>query len=256
MEIDDIKNSGDLEAYVCGALTRQETMTIAKLVKQHPELELEIELIENAYFKLAAGMAPAIDQIALFETIKGYIKENKAKAAQNHWSQYIGWAAAILLLVGAGYLFNENTGLNEQVVSIEQKNDILNNEVENLDSLNTDYQEALAFIKDPNTVKVNLAGQGNHTSAGAVAFHNPRQKVTYLDISGLPEAPANMTYQLWSLTLNPLTPTNLGIVSATRDGFIEFLNANDTQAFGITLEEAGGSATPTLERLYTLGVIN
>jgi anti-sigma-K factor RskA len=105
-------------------------------------------------------------------------------------------------------------------------------------------------------VKVNLAGQGNHTSAGTVAFHNPTQKVTYLDISGLPEAPANMTYQLWSLTLNPLTPTNLGIVSATRDGFIEFSNANDTQAFGITLEEAGGSATPTLERLYTLGAIN
>ncbi|BAO56075.1 anti-sigma factor [Nonlabens marinus] len=255
MEIQEIKNSGDLEAYVCGALTRQETLAIAKLIKQNPELEEEVERIESAYFQLAAGIAPAVDQVALYESIKAYIKEDKAKAENNHWSQYLGWAASLLLFLGCGYLFYENTDITEQMVSVEQKNEFLTNEVTDLDSLNADYQEALAFIKDPNTVKVNLAGQGNHTTAGAVAFHNAEKDVTYLDITGLPEAPANMTYQLWSLTLNPLTPTNLGLVASSSKTMLEFTNANDTQAFGITLEEAGGSPTPTLERLYTLGAI-
>ncbi|WP_194852388.1 anti-sigma factor [Nonlabens antarcticus] len=255
MDIQDTKNSGDLEAYVCGALTRQENMAIAKLVRENPELEEEVEAIERAYFKLAAGIAPAADEIAIYESIKGYIREGKAKSEDNHWSQYLGWAAAIVLLFGTSYMFYQNTELNDEMISIVQKNQILNVEVESLDSLNLDYKEALAFIKKPNTLKINLAGQGDHGTANAVVFHNKEQNITYLDITGLPDAPANMTYQLWSLTLNPLTPTNLGIVAVDNKNLIEFTNPNDTEAFGITLEEAGGSPTPTLERLYTLGAI-
>ena len=32
-------------------------------------------------------------------------------------------------------------------------------------------------------------------------------------------------------------------------------NANESEAFGITLEPEGGSETPTLEQLYTLGAV-
>ncbi len=35
----------------------------------------------------------------------------------------------------------------------------------------------------------------------------------------------------------------------------ELPNANETEAFGITLEPEGGSESPTLEQLYTLGVV-
>ncbi|WP_338038976.1 anti-sigma factor [Maribacter litopenaei] len=33
-------------------------------------------------------------------------------------------------------------------------------------------------------------------------------------------------------------------------------NPNESEAFGITLEPAGGSESPTLEQLYTLGVVS
>lgn len=68
-----------------------------------------------------------------------------------------------------------------------------------------------------------------------------------------------MVYQLWSLTLDPLTPTSLGTLPIEKESYNKLLridNAYDTQAFGITLEEAGGADAPTLERLYTLGVID
>ena len=35
----------------------------------------------------------------------------------------------------------------------------------------------------------------------------------------------------------------------------EVENVNEAQAFGITLEPAGGSAGPTMEQLYTLGKV-
>lgn len=256
MEIEELKNSGDLEAYVCGALTLEESRTISKLVEEHEELQIEVQYIEDVLFRLAAGIAPNFDEVEIYENLRRYVKEHSPQNDEVSWSQYLGWAAAILLFVGAGFLYHERTELNEQIVDIERTNTFLNNELEQLDELNADYQEALAFIKNKNTVKVNLAGQGNHINANAVAFHNPQLDKTYVDISGLPDAPANMTYQLWSLTLNPLTPTNLGIVALNDKELIMFNNGFETEAFGITLEDAGGSDTPTLERLYTLGAIN
>ena len=80
----------------------------------------------------------------------------------------------------------------------------------------------------------------------------------YLDLQGLPEPPEGKVYQVWSLILDPLTPTSLGTI----DDFLQddnkifkLENANKSQAFGITLEPAGGSVSPTLEQLYTLGAL-
>lgn len=255
MDIDAIKESGDLEAYVCGVLTLEESREISRLVTQNEELQVEVQLIEDAYFKLAAGIAPSIDEVAIYENLNRYIQEHAPKNNDHNWNQYLGWAAALLLFVSAGYFFHEKTQLDEKIVEIERTNSILNTELDQLDILNADYQEALAFIKDQNTVKVNLAGQGDHLDANAVAFHNADLNITYIDISGLPDTPANMTYQLWSLTLNPLTPTDLGVVSIGDSPLLKIDNRFETQAFGITLEDAGGSESPTLKRLYTLGVI-
>ena len=80
-----------------------------------------------------------------------------------------------------------------------------------------------------------------------------------MDAQGLPDPPPNTVYQVWSLKLSPLTPTSLGIIdSFTTDEnkIFEIKNANESEAFGITLEPAGGSATPTMEQLYTLGVVS
>lgn len=103
-----------------------------------------------------------------------------------------------------------------------------------------------------------LAGQAVYPEAYAKAYWNKNTNTVYLDLAGLPEPPEGKVYQVWSLTLNPLTPTNLGTIDdfKTDDNKIFSLaNTNKSEAFGITLEPAGGSLSPTLEQLYTLGVI-
>jgi anti-sigma-K factor RskA len=67
-----------------------------------------------------------------------------------------------------------------------------------------------------------------------------------------------MVYQVWALKLNPLTPTSIGLLenfSSENQKLFAVDNANKAEAFGITLEPAGGSKTPTMERLYTLGKV-
>jgi anti-sigma-K factor RskA len=262
MDTQELINSGDLELYVCGVLELERSIEITQELKNNIPLQLEVQSIEETYMKLASGVAPTTNEVELFDKLQAIIGKDHSQSNTSSWSNYIGWAAAVALLFGSGYLYTNNTDLQEnntslenQIVTAEQEREILNTEIENTRQVNNDYEEALAFIKNKNTVKVNLAGQTGFESSYATAFHNPVENVTYIDVAGLPEAPQGKSYQLWSLTLNPLTPTSLGVVENSND-LIRIENANSTEAFGITLEEYGGAEGPNLEQLYTLGVIN
>jgi hypothetical protein len=55
-----------------------------------------------------------------------------------------------------------------------------------------------------------------------------------------------------------LTPTNIGLLSdfsSNTEKIFALEKTGDTEAFGITLEPAGGSKSPTMEQLYTLGKV-
>ncbi|MGB5982389.1 MAG: anti-sigma factor [Nonlabens sp.] len=258
----DLIQSGNLEAYVCGVLSDEESTEISLQLKGNKVLREEVEKIENCYIKLAEGVAPETDEHKIFDKLLKTLDANKKTHNKGSFVPYLGWAAAIALLLVCGYLYtsvNEFSGINDnlgkQISNIEQDKEFLESEITDLETKNSSYQEAIAFIREPETVKVNLAGQGDFSSTSAVAFHNAKQNVTYLDIDNLPEAPVDKTYQLWSLTLNPLTPTSLGVIEKS-ESLLRIDNPNATQAFGITLEKAGGSPSPNLEQLYTLGVID
>ncbi len=80
----------------------------------------------------------------------------------------------------------------------------------------------------------------------------------HIDALGLPEPPEGKVYQIWSLKLNPLSPTSLGLLSdfeSDSHKVYTLENEFESEAFGITLEPKGGSSSPTLEQLYTLGVV-
>lgn len=262
METQDLINSGDLELYVCGVLDLERSIEITQQIKNNITLQLEVQKIEETYMKLASGLSPNNNEVELYDKLQAIIGENNTEKNTSSRSNYLGWAAAIALLLTSGYLFmnnanllESNTALENQITTVQQDKQILNNEIENTLAIKNDYEEALTFIKDKNTVKVNLNGQKGFENSYATAFHNPVENVTYIDVAGLPQAPQGKSYQLWSLTLNPLTPTSLGVVENS-ERLLRIENANASEAFGITLEEYGGAEGPNLEQLYTLGVIN
>lgn len=67
-----------------------------------------------------------------------------------------------------------------------------------------------------------------------------------------------MVYQVWALKISPLTPASIGLLEnfdANEQKLFAVNNANEAEAFGITLEPNGGSSTPTMQQLYTLGKV-
>lgn len=249
-------DSGELELYVCGALDPAREREISTLIKSAPRVKEEVLAIEHAYTQLAAGLAPEGNE-AIYDRLLEVINKEKATARKSPVLSYLGWAAAVVFIVSTAYLFNQNTAVKADLNKIVSQKEVTVKQLELETKQKESYVATLDALSDPNTIKVTLAGQGKFENTSAVAFYNAQTATTYFNLAGLPKAPDDMVYQLWSLKLDPLTPTSLGITENTGDSASLFAvaNENTSEAFGITLEPAGGSASPNLELLYTLGVV-
>jgi anti-sigma-K factor RskA len=145
------------------------------------------------------------------------------------------------------------------VVNVEKEKTNLQKTVIDLRSKNRQTQTALAVVRDTKNMVISLGGQAVSPKSYAKIYWNKETEVVYVDASGLPEPPEGMVYQIWSLKLQPqLTPTSIGLLSnfkANTEKIFSVEKTADAEAFGITLEPAGGSKSPTMEQLYTLGKV-
>lgn len=255
--------SGVLELYVAGQLSEEENLKVAEYAKLYSDIQKEIEAIEASILALSKTAAPKVNLSFsdVYEKIKNYrdakvVPINKSTLS---WSSYMGWAASILLLIGGVYLFNQNEKLQSQIEVVEGQRINLEEQINEAKISLTKSEELLATIRDKNITVIPLGGQEVSPTSYAKAYWNKKEEKLYIDAQGLPEPPDGMVYQVWSLKLNPLTPTSVGLL----EDFIEddnrifnLTNANASEAFGITLEPSGGSKSPNLEQLYTLGVVS
>ena len=260
MDIKAYIESGILELYVAGQLSEKENQEVYELMQQYPEILQEVLEIEAAVVKLTAAVSPhAID----FESFKGKLGNSDTKVVdlkprKPNWISYTGWAASILLAGGLLWTLNQKTTLEQQLQTAETDKIYLETQIEDARTDLAATKNLLNVIRDKDIIAVPLGGQGDYANSFAKVYWNKADNTIYLDAEGLPNAPEGKVWQVWSLTLNPLTPTSLGTIDDfnTDDNKIfTIANANESQAFGITLEPEGGSESPTMEQLYTLGVV-
>ena len=253
--------SGILELYVFGKLSDEEIAEVNQMAAQYPEVKEEITAIEKAVINLSYGIAPHLSATN-FEKIRNQLLE-KQKVIQmkpkNSLTQYLGWVAAAVFVLGMGiqfYKLNESNNVID-TLSVEKSN--LQESVVDLELKNKTTNDVLTIVRDENNKVIPLGGQTVAPTAKAKIYWNQKTDEVYVDASGLPEPPEGKVYQIWSLKLQPtLTPTSIGLLADFKANDTKIFAVDKTsgaEAFGITLEPAGGSATPTMEQLYTLGKV-
>lgn len=264
MDIQEYISSGILELYVYGALTEEESKEVSKALKEHPEIREEVEEIEVALQKLSAAAAPYNPE-ALLISIRQKLEDkgsrgviNIERKSKTPWVSYIGWAASLLLLVGLFFLFEDNNDLRQQLNSEKVESARLEQQIADAREDATKTEELLTVLRDKSVSKIPLQGQAAAPGAYAAVYWNRDENTAYIDAKELPAPPRGKVYQVWSLKLDPLSPTSIGLLDQyeTDDNKIfELVNANESQAFGITLEPEGGSESPTMDQLYVLGAV-
>jgi len=182
----------------------------------------------------------------------------KEKSSTN-WSAIMGWAAAILCIGGIFWMLNKNNDLQREIKITSSENNILKEKVGTTEAALAQTETILDILRSKEYNAILLAGnQAVAPNAFAKVYFNKSGKVAYIDAKGLPQAPKGKVYQVWSLIMDPLIPSSVGLletVSKIENGIYKFENIPDPEAFGITLEPKGGSQSPTLSQLYTLGSV-
>lgn len=262
MEAQQYIESGILELYVYGLLSEKENLEISELSKKNPDIENEIISIEKAVTALSSSFSP-FHSAANFEKIKANLELKDSKTIDikkvSNWSQYAGWAAAVLLLLGFGYQTFELTKSRQAVSEAGTEKNKIQRDYAYLSEQNRETEKNLSIVRDIKNTGVTLDGQAASPASFAKVYWNKETKTTYIDAAGLPDPPKGMVYQVWSLKLSPvLTPTSIGLLDnfkANPQKMFAVSQTDSAEAFGITLEPEGGSPTPTMEQLYTLGKV-
>lgn len=264
MDIKEYIASGLLELYVAGSLSEKENQEVYEAMQQYPEIKKEVIQIELVVNKLTAAVAPRT-QITSFNDIRDRLDVNNDRVVsleqapkKPNWFSYLGWAASVALLVGFLWTYNENKQLKDEIKVADIENTVLEEKIANANKSIDKTNELIAILRDKNIESITLSGQAIAPQSYAKVYWNKEKQLAYVDVAGLPEPPSGKVYQVWSLTLNPLTPTNMGILNdflIDDNKVFTMTNTNESQAFAITLEPAGGNESPTLEQLYVLGVV-
>ncbi len=262
MNVEEYIASGILELYVAGQLSEDENLEVHGYALKYPEIMKEIEEIEAAVLALGKTVSPGLRHN--FEIISDIIdiqKETKVVELGKkdvNWSWYIGWAASLLLAVGLVWMYTQNQDLKKQIQVTETEKQTLEEQITNANTSLEKTQELLNTIRDKNITVIALGGQEVSPDSYAKAYWNKQEQKVFIDAKGLPEPPNGFVYQVWSLKLDPLTPTSIGLLedfASDQNKVFTMNNPNESEAFGITLEPEGGSESPTLEQLYALGAI-
>ncbi len=260
--MEELITSGKLELYVTDALPLEERDAITAMIKKHPEVKREVEEIERTLINLGATIAPPITtQIwsNIIRAIDGvrYLPQEK----KSNWTAMLGWAAAVAFMLGLFWTLNEKINLQDDFNSVNTQNVVLTENNDSFKKSLDETKEVLAVVRNKDYKAISLPGnQAVAPEAYVTVYFNAKDGVAVIDASGLPTPPSDKEYQVWSLIMDPLTPSSMGLINestavSSENKVYKFDNLPETQAFGITLEPKGGSESPNLTQLYTLGTV-
>jgi len=267
VNLKDYIESGIIESYVMGLASESERAEFEQLCTQHPELvaarrKFE-ESIESFAFEQALPTPPEVKG-KIFEAIgdsssrsttslnppKIDTMENSKTPVRSLGLLRFVAAASVVLLIGMFVLYYQTKQQNADLVNTQDRLKVSYDSTK--DILNKIVDEQRHVVADSNTTVVNMVGTKVAPKSSANIYWDSASTNVYLVVKNMPKLPNDQQYQLWALIDGK--PSDLGVFDATDSRVIlKMKNTKKAQAFAITIEKHGGSPSPTLEKMQSLG---
>jgi anti-sigma-K factor RskA len=275
MDVKAYIESGILESYVMGLATAEEIKEVQAYAVLHPEIRKEILLIEDSlgsYANAHSKQPPQYLKEKILSNINPngssgkktdakILEMNSAVSSNNKGINFYLAAASVALLVmslGGNYFLydkwqttqNELAALNSEKTMLAQQMQIQQTSVE---VLNKD----MMVLKSPfnKTIALkSLPASNLSQDLLATVYWNQQTKEVFINVNSLPSPPVGKQYQLWALADGK--PIDAGVFEmGDTSGLQKMKVIESAQAFAVTLEQKGGSPSPTLEAMYVMGGI-
>lgn len=282
MNTQDYIESGELELYAAGGLTQEQRQQVERLARQHPEIQQALqeaclameqyallhaqeprpqveEKIRQQLFGPADPIPASVDMPPIAPDVTAGAPMIPMPAAEpapaSTWLKTLGIAASILLVLsiaGNLYLYHHWQQAEQQLSYTRQSSLQYAREASQWEQRAGQAEQLLNSVRNPQVQVVQLKGVGNTPQAQATVYWNPASKEVLFDAKALPAAPQGKQYQLWSLQNGQ--PHDAGMVTHPEQ-LLRMKSVGEAQAFAVTLEPTGGSASPTLEAMVVMGKI-
>ena len=233
-----------LERYIIGDTSLEESITVEHYIETYKE-------VSDTYLKLQDNLE-LICELEAKEPPHGVLKKiereisKEVKVVPLHQTTrktpWFSIAASIAALVFAGtsfILLRENKMLNsENNVVVDELFD-LRKDIENNNNKLNELADQLAKLNNPDSKKYVLTGNERAKNFKTVAYINPVEKTSMIDVITLPKLPEEQYYQIWAEFQDKMV--NLGILDASERKLRPIPYMEDALALSITIEGKTGT---------------
>lgn len=250
-KINTFLSSGLLEKYLLGETASAETEMVESYISKYPDVQnayntlqfnLEVVAKSNAVEAPKSILNNILDEI----DDTPVIKLNAQKKYKKWYKFSIAASIAALIFAGTSYIFyNQNQKLSkENQVVVDEIFDLRGDIAKNNEMLDNVMRQLLK-LNNPETEKYIITGNERAKDLKTVAYINPKEKTSMIDVVSLPQLPEEQCYQIWAELQGKMV--NLGILDKADRKLRNIPYMEDALALSITIEPKGGNTTASRE---------
>ncbi|RED48290.1 anti-sigma factor [Seonamhaeicola aphaedonensis] len=244
-------NSGLLEKYLIGDTNSAETEMVETYILKYPEVQNAYNTLQYNLEIIAKSNAVEAPKHILNNVLEELddapvVRMNSYKKYQKWYKFSVAASVAALIFAGTAYLFyNQNQKLAEEnQVVVDEIFDLRSDIAQNNKMLDNVMRQLLK-LNNPETAKYIINGNERAKDLKTVAYINPKEKTSMIDVVSLPELPEEQCYQIWAELQGKMV--SLGILNEADRQLINIPYAEDALALNITIEPKGGNEIASLE---------
>ncbi|WP_179005200.1 anti-sigma factor [Winogradskyella forsetii] len=235
-----------LNKYLVGDTSLEESKEVEHFISTYPEVAQAYEKLQDNLEIVTKAGAVDVPNHILNDILEALDDTNDTKVIQlvqkrkTSWLSIAASAAAVLFAATSFMLYQKNVELNnENNVVVEEIFD-LRSDIENNNSKLDELSKELLKLNNPDAKKYVFNGNDRAKDLKTVAYINPVEKTSMIDVITLPQLPKEQQYQIWAELQDRMV--NLGILDESDRKLKQIPYMEDALALSIKIGTKGDNA--------------
>lgn len=229
--------------YLVGDTSFEESKEVEYFISNYPEAADAYEKLQDNLEIIAKAGAVDVPNDMISEILEALDESNETKVIQlvqkrkTSWYSIAASAAAVLFAATSFMLYQKNQNLNsENNVVIEEIYD-LRSDIDKNNSKLDELSRELMKLNNPDARKYVINGNERAKNLKTVAYINPVEKTSMIDVITLPQLPKEQHYQIWAELQDRMV--NLGILDESNRRLKQIPYMEDALALSIKISTKG-----------------
>ncbi|TRZ41441.1 anti-sigma factor domain-containing protein [Robertkochia solimangrovi] len=240
--VKDLLDSDLLERYLIGETSYEENVRAEHFIQKYPEIREEYLILQDNlehYSKSYATEAPLEIKDQILAQIA---EENTTKTSGKTgmpWYFVAASIAALLFAVATVTLWKQNRLLSTENNTVVNQMQTLKSDIINANSRLENLKSKYAVLNDPETKKYVIVGNERAKNLKSVAYINPKERLTAINVLSLPELPEEKEFKMWAEVDGKMVC--IGVLEQADRKLMSLPFADKASSYKITIDNKGNN---------------